>query len=134
MRVPFALISSPMKDVVRLVFLLLPVVAVTKHPPSPRERAMALVSKMNFTEQVTLLSGVWGLGWGPAEHPYVGNIRPVARLGVPWLSLQDGPQGYRDGQYGHYKGAPGTTRRRGHPQSPALRTLRLRVRSVFRST
>ena len=32
----------------------------------------------------------------------------MARLGVPWLSLQDGPQGYRDGKYGHFAGAPGT--------------------------
>ena len=54
-----------------------------------------------------LLSGVWGLGWGPPSHPYVGNVPAIPRLGVPWLSLQDGPQGYRDGKYGHYPGPPG---------------------------
>ena len=62
---------------------------------------------MNLTEKITMLNGVWGLGWGPKDHPYVGNIRANHRLSVPWLSLQDGPQGYRDGKYGHYPGPPG---------------------------
>ena len=76
-------------------------------PPSPVDRASALVARMNISERLMLLSGVWGLGWGPPSHPYVGNVPAIPRLGVPWLSLQDGPQGYRDGKYGHYPGPPG---------------------------
>jgi len=68
-----------------------------------------LVARMNATEKMTLLSGVYGLGWAPPEeqalHGYVGNVPSVPRLGIPWLSLQDGPQGFRDGKYG--KGAFG---------------------------
>ena len=73
----------------------------------PSARASALVNRMNVTERTMLLSGIWGLGWGPPSHPYVGNTQAIPRLGVPWLSLQDGPQGYRDGRYGHYPGPPG---------------------------
>jgi len=76
--------------------------------PSPVERAKALVARMNETERMTMLNGVWGLGRGPPEHPYVGNVPAIERVGVPWLSLQDGPQGYRDGRYGPYAGAVGT--------------------------
>lgn len=80
--------------------------AVPATPPAAR--ATALVERMNLTEKILLLSGVWGLGWGPPAHPYVGNIPEQSQLGIPWLSLQDGPQGYREGRYGHYSGAPGT--------------------------
>eukprot|EP01079_Euglenida_sp_SAG-EU17-18_P004094 gene4094-4429_t len=79
-------------------------------PPSPGSRAAALVARMNMTEKMGLqVCGQWGLGWGPPEHPYVGNVAAVPRVGIPWISLQDGPQGYRDGAYGHYHGAPGTS-------------------------
>ena len=71
-------------------------------------RAAALVATMNQTEKISMACGVWGLGWGPAEHPYVGNVPALPRVGTPWLSLQDGPQGYRDGKYGRYGGAAGT--------------------------
>lgn len=76
--------------------------------PSPAARARALVGQMNATEMMVLLNGIWGLGWGPPTHPYVGNVPAIPRLGIPWLSLQDGPQGYRDGRYGHYANSPGT--------------------------
>jgi hypothetical protein len=60
-----------------------------------------MVAKMNSTEKYTLLTGIWGLGWAPPDqqalHGYVGNVQSNPRLGVPWLSLQDGPQGFRDG-------------------------------------
>ena len=36
-----------------------------------------------------------------SQHGYVGNVPAITRAGVPWLSLQDGPQGFRDGRYGH---------------------------------
>ena len=76
---------------------------------SPSARARELVSRMNLTEKISMACGVDGLGWGPPEHPYVGNVPALPRVGIPWLSLQDGPQGYRDGKYGHYGGAPGTS-------------------------
>ena len=93
------------------IILMLPhlAVSVASAPSPPLERAKALVQRMNATEQMSMLSGVWGLGWGPPNHPYVGNVPAITRLGVPWLSLQDGPQGYRDGRYGHYAGTPGTS-------------------------
>ena len=87
-----------------LMALVAEIVLVT---PPPVVRARALVARMNQTERLLLVNGVWGLGWGPPEHPYVGNIPAVPRVGVPWLSLQDGPQGYSDGRYGHYPGPPG---------------------------
>ena len=73
----------------------------------PRAAARAVVERMNTTERYTLLSGVCGLGWCSPNHPYVGNVLPIPRLGVPWTSLQDGPQGFRDGKYGHYPGPSG---------------------------
>jgi beta-glucosidase len=86
-----------------------PAPAPAPPPPPPVARARMLVARMNATEKMTLLSGVYGLGWAPPEeqalHGYVGNVPSVPRLGIPWLSLQDGPQGFRDGKYG--KGAFG---------------------------
>ena len=83
-------------------------VLLISNAQSPAEdRAHALVGKMNLTEKLTLINGIWGLGWGPPDHPYVGNVPAIPRVGIPWLSLQDGPQGYRDGRYGHYPGAAG---------------------------
>ena len=39
-------------------------------------------------------------GW---DGPYVGNVPPNTRLGIPPLNLNDGPQGFRDDAH------PGTT-------------------------
>eukprot|EP01047_Picozoa_sp_COSAG01_P046261 COSAG01_NODE_4328_length_5129_cov_15.312724_8_plen_127_part_00 len=62
----------------------------------PVQRAQKLLAQMNATEKYQMLSGIWGLGWAPPDqqglHGYVGNVRGVPRLGIPWLSLQDGPQ------------------------------------------
>lgn len=107
---------------------------ITADKTLPLNRAHALVLKMNQTEKFSMVCGVWGLGYGPEPHVYVGNVPALSRVGIPWLSLQDGPQvlasilftffelvsnvlnsnllhikGYRDGKYGHYGGAPGTS-------------------------
>jgi beta-glucosidase len=99
-----------------LALPLLAQVAAAPAGPPPPARAAALLSSLNFSQKLQLLSGVDGLGWGCAgqpsaacTHPYVGNVRGLPERGVPWLSLQDGPQGYRDGPYGKYQpGASGT--------------------------
>ena len=44
----------------------------------------------------------------PADSPRRPCWQGLPAAGVPWLSLQDGPQGYRDGPYGKFPGATGT--------------------------
>ena len=60
---------------------------------SPRERAEALLAQMNTTEKLALFSGSCG------EMGYVGNVCGNARLGVPPLKMNDGPQGFRDDRH-----------------------------------
>ena len=52
-----------------------------------REKAEAMVKKMELPEKFSLMSGVLGR--------YTGNIPGVERLGIPAVSYQDGPQGFR---------------------------------------
>ena len=65
----------------------------------PKQRAAALAAAMTLDEQLSLLHG-------PASGPsvqcadsaacaYVGNVNPIARLGVPPITMNDGPQGFR---------------------------------------
>ena len=79
-----------------LVALLSPSVSSDASLPPPRQRAEALLHKLNTTERLALLSGVWGLGYAPpaqqAVHGYVGTVAGSARADLPWLSLQDGLQ------------------------------------------
>eukprot|EP01065_Artemidia_motanka_P046836 TRINITY_DN718_c0_g1_i1.p1 TRINITY_DN718_c0_g1~~TRINITY_DN718_c0_g1_i1.p1 ORF type:complete len:708 (+),score=255.58 TRINITY_DN718_c0_g1_i1:59-2125(+) len=75
---------------------------------TPAEQAAAMLKRMNRSEMVQLLHGWQQLG-ADATHPYVGNTQGVSHLGIPWLALQDGPQGYRDGNYGKHGAAPGTS-------------------------
>jgi beta-glucosidase len=56
---------------------------------SARDRARALVSQMTLDEKLSLVHGVKG--------PYVGNTATIDRLGIPALTLEDGPQGVADG-------------------------------------
>eukprot|EP01064_Diplonema_japonicum_P001745 TRINITY_DN1115_c0_g4_i1.p1 TRINITY_DN1115_c0_g4~~TRINITY_DN1115_c0_g4_i1.p1 ORF type:complete len:683 (+),score=194.66 TRINITY_DN1115_c0_g4_i1:52-2049(+) len=65
---------------------------------SPEQRARDLVSKMTLQEKVRMLHGSDYL-----THDYVGTIDGVKRLGIPAITMNDGPQGFR--AVGH----PGTS-------------------------
>ena len=59
----------------------------TTLPPS--QRAALLLNAMTFNEKVTMVAG--------ASGGYVGYIPANMRLGIPALTLQDGPAGVADG-------------------------------------
>ena len=74
---------------------------------TPEARAHALVANMTLDEKLTMLHGP---PTGPCcqcktspDCAYVGNVLPNKRLGIPPLTMNDGPQGFRDDN------APGTT-------------------------
>jgi hypothetical protein len=54
------------------------------------ERAAKLLAAMNATEKLVLLQG--------ASGPGIGNTAAIARLGVPAVRLEDGPNGVADWQ------------------------------------
>jgi beta-glucosidase len=56
----------------------------------PAQRARKLLSAMNMTEKLHMLKG------NNTMKPYVGGVAGNARLGIPDLTLNDGPQGFRD--------------------------------------
>ncbi len=68
-------------------------------------RAKATLAKMGEDDKLALTYG-WNKpppgcplpGQGtPCPHWYVGNVRPNAKLGLPAINLEDGPQGVADG-------------------------------------
>ena len=69
---------------------------------APEVRAAKLLAHMNFTEKTMMLSAKDSeddqMGF------YIGMVETSQRLGMPWLRLNDGPQGYND-----YMKHPGTT-------------------------
>ena len=74
---------------------------------TPDERAHALVSEMTLDEKLAMLHGP---PTGPccqcttnATCAYIGNVVPNARLGIPPINMNDGPQGFRDNN------SPGST-------------------------
>ena len=74
---------------------------------SPSSRAKKLLAAMTQAEKLSMLHGP---ATGPccscntsASCAYVGNINPIARLGIPPINMNDGPQGFRDNVH------PGTT-------------------------
>ncbi len=66
----------------------------------PETRAKALLAKMTLEEKLVMLHGDTNKTGG---LPYVGNVPGNERLNIPPLTLNDGPQGFRD------NANPGTT-------------------------
>jgi len=54
---------------------------------NPHRRALRLIEKMTLEEKISMLHG--------ADGPYVGNIAAIERLGIPAITMNDGPQGFR---------------------------------------
>jgi beta-glucosidase len=78
-------------------------VAALAQQPGADKRAADLCGKMTHAEKLGLLAGT---GWGKAK--YVGFAKGVARLGVPDLHLNDGPQGFRCNGLGKCPGGTST--------------------------
>ncbi|QPP05434.1 glycosyl hydrolase [Streptomyces bathyalis] len=60
---------------------------------SPEERADLLLDAMTLDEKVRMLHGTVG-----SPVPTTGYIAPIRRLGVPGVTMTDGPAGVRNGQ------------------------------------
>ena len=88
------------------IFLLACVTATTTglvHGPwsdmamSASERAQRLVSNMTLNEQLQFLHGTAMVETNKTHGEYTGNLLPLPRLGIPPVSMNDGPQGFRPG-------------------------------------
>ena len=67
----------------------------------PRVRAQKLLEVMNFTEKTLMLHGKDSEN--DAMGFYIGLVETASeRLGMPWLRLNDGPQGFNE--YGKHPG------------------------------
>ncbi len=56
---------------------------------TPRQRAAELLAKMALPQKINMLHGSAG--------SYVGQTAPIPELGIPALTMEDGPQGVADG-------------------------------------
>ncbi len=62
---------------------------------SPATRARELLAAMTLADKVTMLHGIDS---SQSPVPTVGYIPPIKRLGVPPITMTDGPAGVRNGQ------------------------------------
>ena len=59
-------------------------------------KAKAMVAQMTMEEKYSMMKGATGIGgWN-----YVGNTPPIARLGIPAISMQDAAGGFRTSEKG----------------------------------
>jgi beta-glucosidase len=63
---------------------------------TPEDLASALLAQMTLDEKISMVHGT-------NQGNYVGNTLPISRLGIPALTMNDGPQGFRS------ECCPGTT-------------------------
>jgi len=63
--------------------------APTNGGPTPAQRAKELLAKMTQADKLLMVHG--------SDGPYVGDVPAIARLKIPAMTLEDGPQGVADG-------------------------------------
>jgi len=61
----------------------------------PGERARRLVSNMTLAEKMSMLHGPL-VCESQRDCAYVGNVAAIERLGIPPITMNDGPQGFRN--------------------------------------
>ncbi len=82
----------------RVVWAVLAVAVALSLPPAPRSRRVRdLMAKMTLPQKVSMCHGTGG-DVGGAN--YVGSINGIPSLGIPPLTMEDGPQGVADGVQG----------------------------------
>ena len=70
------------------VVLLIQALLVSAAPsPTPMQKAQAMVKRMTLEEKVAMLHG--------SKEGYTGTTPVNARLGIPPIVMNDGPQGFR---------------------------------------
>lgn len=74
-----------MKLAAAVVVLALAAIFVQVSADTPRERARKLLALMTTEEKFSMVRGYSGSG-------YVGYVKPIPRLRIPAIVLQDGPQ------------------------------------------
>jgi beta-glucosidase len=60
-------------------------------PPAAYASASAMLAKMSLADKLQLAAGTG------KTYPYVGIVPGNAKLGIPSMGLEDGPQGVADG-------------------------------------
>ena len=72
--------------------------AIARVPPSwddAYSRASAIVDRMTYVEQQTLMRGVGWQNGALTKWWYVGNTPQIPRLQIPSLNMQDAAGGFR---------------------------------------
>ena len=75
--------------------ILLVAAAAAAVPTDPKAAAAAMLAKMTLDEKISMLHG------GCDGNCYIGNTHAIQRLGIPRLTMNDGPQGGQLGCTSH---------------------------------
>ena len=62
---------------------------------SPVQRARLLVQNLSLEEKLNFLHGTGMVESNRTNGEYTGNVYPVTRVGIPLITMNDGPQGWR---------------------------------------